>query len=306
MFFRSQCFALLGVLHFALALPTAAHGGYVQYVRGLNPIDYWRLGETSGPAQNLGTPHTPTGTYGSNVTRGADGPNASSGFRNFLPTNRSVQFPLTTAGNSNSVVDLGAYAPVTGDDARTILAWVRPTALNTPTDNPFGIRTILYYGSESANQRFRVHLMENNLALDVRGRGVRVTDTALSVGEWSFIALSMSDGDDLLDVRLYMNGELQVNKTILGAAGPLTINTGAGPSFLLGRHPGAAFDFEGNIDEVAFFNRALSGEEILQLYELSMAAPEPSTFVLLGLLALALPWALRRRWRSRSLRPEFA
>ncbi|MEM7395318.1 MAG: LamG domain-containing protein, partial [Verrucomicrobiota bacterium] len=76
--------------------------------------------------------------------------------------------------------------------------------------------------------------------------------TPLERWTWNHLVL-VRDGDR---VKLYLNGRLEIE----GAAAR-TIPTGVGQCFIGGRNDNVA-NFEGRIDEVAFFNRALTAEEV--------------------------------------------
>ena len=74
--------------------------------------------------------------------------------------------------------------------------------------------------------------------------------------------------------------------------------------FLVAKYRNGGFNFNGLIDELAFWNRDLSGAEVATLYNagtdlatLITPAPEPSTVTLLSVCGLGL-LARRRRQRN--------
>ena len=87
------------------------------------------------------------------------------------------------------------------------------------------------------------------------GTGVRLTDTALSVGVWNHIAFDVNSSTDV--VNTYINGVL--DKT---ASGSETYTTGFEK---LGWNGGSHY-LGGDMAHVAFYNRQLSAAEVLQNY----------------------------------------
>ncbi len=265
---------------------STCEAGYVNYLRGLDPLNYWRLEEASGAAADLGSNNRP-GTYGSAVVRRGDGvPH-----RGFLPSNYAAQFTTDADGNANNAgVSMGNYAPVTGAGARTILAWINPSDLS-------GVHAIVYYGSESNGDRFRLQTMGDRLALDVHTR-FRLGSVPLQLDQWYLVGLTLPSGGRIHNAQLWINGQRDTGATSEGSGG--MVSTGSNRPFLIGRHPGASFDFQGVIDEVAVFDRVLTATEMQQLYQSAFAAPEPGTLALaaLGLIG-CFAWQLRRRTAKR-------
>jgi hypothetical protein len=96
-----------------------------------------------------------------------------------------------------------------------------------------------------------------------------VGQTAIQDGEWYFVA-GTYDGND---VKLYVNGEL--DGTIAAAGG---IDYMANVEFWLGGAAGdvgQAFWFDGILDEIAVWDKAMTEDEIMDLYQ----SPPPSSAV---------------------------
>ena len=89
-------------------------------------------------------------------------------------------------------------------------------------------------------------------------------------------------------IKIYVNGQLEGSEVI----GPVIPYVGSTP-LTIGYfpYPGGSFTFNGLIDDVRIYNRGLSDQEVLQLYQI----PEPGTLSLLALGGMAL---LRKRRRN--------
>lgn len=101
--------------------------------------------------------------------------------------------------------------------------------------------------------------------------------THLNDEQWYHIVATDDEGA----VRIYLNGLLDTlnNK---GAGGiPPQINA---PITISKTNPGSQFFFNGLIDDVRIYNRALTEQEVWQLYTI----PEPVTLILLGLGGIML------------------
>jgi hypothetical protein len=62
---------------------------------------------------------------------------------------------------------MGAYAPVTGSSARTIIAWINADNTTQGTD---GRGSIVTYGGDTNGERFRLELVSGEFGVDV-GKG---------------------------------------------------------------------------------------------------------------------------------------
>ena len=122
------------------------------------------------------------------------------------------------------------------------------------------------------------------------------------VGEWSHVVAVWKSGEMH---RIYINGDLGANNDVQAYAGLLDVDgvwTIGTDRFLSGRW------FDGLIDDVGIWTRALSWWEIRGLFQdglrgidLAHASivPEPSTLLIWSLGLMGLAWYRRRPRRPR-------
>lgn len=145
------------------------------------------------------------------------------------------------------------YIPISGAADRTVTAWVKMQA----TD----VQGIVAWGVVQGQSKWVIRLTpKGQLRLEIEGDAIK-GNTRLADGEWHHIAASFAnDGTPALgDVDLYADGALQNH-----ANSPLQINTSDTGNLEIGRNLKNDGFFQGSIDEVKIYDRALSAEEILE------------------------------------------
>ncbi|TGO02515.1 hypothetical protein PN36_23840 [Candidatus Thiomargarita nelsonii] len=184
---------------------------------------------------------------------------------------------LTTdrVGNANSAYSFDGFNdyisanPINILKSNTITAWVNVTALDDDPDNviiensdlsgiaDYGIYA-LHLPDEPGNYNVYYFLR------DINGNGYYIkSGIYLSVGSWHFIS-AVYDGNTAL---LSIDGQVVVSS-------PLNINLrqnavvfGIADDYVGAGHSDA--NFNGAIDEIRIYNRALSDSEIQQLYQMN-------------------------------------
>ncbi|MCC6143794.1 MAG: LamG domain-containing protein [Candidatus Hydrogenedentes bacterium] len=155
----------------------------------------------------------------------------------------------TFNGSSSELVYQVAYIP---EDSYSAAAWFRAEAQGRE-----GLQEVLSCWHAVMDDPLRISFEGGAVSARIESGGFFATEAAsVNRGEWYHVA-AVKDGARL---KLYLNGELKSS-----AAVPATIHTqsdevgiGCNPYF-----PGEWF--QGNIDEPAFWGRALSEDEIRQL-----------------------------------------
>ena len=266
-------FAVIAGLVFALAPASIASAGdYSDAVLDLNPINYWRLEEGSGTAADLGSNNV-SGTYQVDVT-GMAGPRPTDTVGGFALTgfeSDNIAASVDHISEHGQVVTSG-YTPVSGSDARTIVAWINPSSYS---DHPWEGHVVVGYGGGSAWQGLRFGLgypsEPDRLQVNFGHGGSKVYSTTetIPLDQWSFVAFSIPDGAAITDTSLYINGQ-PVTATY---PSPDTINTVAGTPLAIGEFSPGEFGqrFDGVIDEVAIFDYELSEQQMADLFDAATA-----------------------------------
>ncbi len=225
------------------------------------PLGYWRLNEvaTNTAATNRGSlGATGNGQFKGSVAVAVAGPRPSD-FPGFEAGNTAARF-----NGSNATVDI-SYAPSFNPAGPlSVECWVKPGLLNTRQCPVSSINFsgnnrsgYLLYQSELNVFEFRVGNSTGYVATVAAG--------TVQPGIWHHL-VGVYDG---ATASLYVNGVLVGTLATSGAFQPNTVSPfriGA-----TGNGTGSAF-FNGDIDEVAMFARALSASEIGQRYEIAVSS----------------------------------
>ncbi len=227
---------------------------YAQMVTNSNPFAYWRLNETNGAAVAHDFFGVYNGTIGPNVTAGVSGPQSPQ-FSGFEGNNTAMQF------DSSSGTGLMMPTLNLNTNTVTITGWINPSG---PQIDWAGI-VFCRGGSTVAGLNFP---SGGSTELRYTWDGYFGGSTGLIVptNQWSFFALVMTPSG----ATLYMGTN--------GVLNSFTDSTSL---------PGQAFDsplligydsinnrrFNGRLDEVAIYNRALTSQQIQQFYITGAGCP---------------------------------
>lgn len=230
---------------------TAASGAYANAVLADSPSSFWRLGESSGPLAVDSSGYNDA-TYTGSFTYGVPGAITTD-------PNTAVQFDNSTAPAPYS----STLNPAT---AFTLECYVKPTV------NGQSSRAIV--GSQNRNigrsgyalyQGFNGNFWECHI-----GNGTTVTmflqgTTPIEAGKWYHLAVVYDPNDAAANGRLYVNGVQESS----GIGGFLPNNA---QPFTIGGRQGLG-NYTGIIDELAFYNYALTANQISNHWSYSWIAP---------------------------------
>jgi hypothetical protein len=230
-------------------------GSYSAAVLAHQPLAYWRLGETSGDTafDYAGGNH---GTY-NNVLLGLDGalvgdPDKAAGFDG---TSSFVSTPVSLNGLPNV----------------TVTGWIQ-------RNGPQGDRTGLF----GQNDLIEFGYINNDTIqawVDNFEPHVDLTPNPIPDQQWGFIALTLNNGELSVQVNDGVDGTATLPSGNYGSS-TFKFNIGGGGIF-----DAAGNFFNGRIDEVALFNRALTASELDALYQSGLNRNEPPT----GCVAAIVP-----------------
>ncbi len=234
-------FSSFNSAHDPLLRPRFQSTGYQGEVLADSPVSYWRLGESSGTtaADSAGTN---TGTITGGVTLGAIGALTGSG-----DTNTAMTFD-----GSTGYVSVPSNTNLNIRNDFTVEAWAKPGVLNWQE------RVVTHKGG----YQYKLGLNATNqwhATVYIGGVGYDVADTTGSpaVGRWDHLVLTRSGST----VILYVNGVSVATTTVSGLIDTST------SILAIGRKGSTANSyFNGDIDEVAIYNTALSPSRIQAHY----------------------------------------
>jgi len=218
-----------------------APGSYVESIVSLGPLAYWRFNETNGTtAFDYYGGHD--ATYMATAAPGAEAP-------------RSPQFPGFEADNQAVQLD-GSSGFVNGPvgfmnnlSSFTMLGWIRRGADQANRTGIFGQNDIVEFG----------YINNNTLELWT-DNGLDVSPNPFPNSEWDHVAVS-ADGSPGT-ARMYTNGVLAgFRAQVLPDPNNFAFNIGGGGVF-----DATGNFFNGQIDEVAVFDKALTSEQICSVY----------------------------------------
>jgi hypothetical protein len=222
----------------SLILYTPPGQSYEAAVAGYGPAAYWRLGETSGDVA-FDYAGGYDGLY-TNVTQGS--PGALAGDANLA----------ATFDGTSSAVLIGNPAGLNFAGQISMVAWLKPNA----TD---GLRKILAHGYQTSPNNAEVGMRVNAGAYDVwssdgNNHGTSMAIPPEDIGTWVQL-VGTYDGTTW---RVYHNGVLAASAA--NAIGALVANP---TGWAIGaRGTGTERFFNGDLDEIAMFNKALTADQI--------------------------------------------
>lgn len=166
----------------------------------------------------------------------------------YVSTVRSQGINFDGIDDSISVSGTGV---ATGNAARTILAWVKPTDVSAT-------QAVTYYGTNVTNNGYGFEILADGRILHSTVNTTCTSTGKVTFGTYNYIGVTLTGSTG----QIYINGALDSSCTF--GATPTT--SGAGTLFI-GRDLGATSFFEGEIDDIGYWTRVLTAGEIFTMYE---------------------------------------
>ncbi|MDP7317504.1 MAG: Ig-like domain-containing protein [SAR324 cluster bacterium] len=151
-------------------------------------------------------------------------------------------------GTSSKVTITGSEVPLS--DNLTVSAWVRPGNLSSTYHTVVGVREAFNLKLEQSDGKYYVSVHINTGSWN-SGKG----STLVELDQWHHLAATY----DGATVRLYLNGELDGSFSKTGSLE----NSG---DLLIGARANSSEYFQGRIDDVRIFSRALASTHIQDLF----------------------------------------
>ncbi|GDY22025.1 hypothetical protein LBMAG56_33720 [Verrucomicrobiota bacterium] len=226
-------------------------GSAARSVLALQPAAYWRLNEFTGPHAADSTDHAHDATYEPGITFYLEGPRSAAfceaGEKNRAPhfVGGRVRARLPSLGDRYSV-SLWLWNGMP-DTARDVSGWL----FSRDHDHGLGASgDHLGIGGTNQHTGRLIFLHGDKPQTVVAGK------TEIPRWQWQHVVLVRDGGS----VRAYLNGQLELETTA-----PANFPAAFEQCFFGGRSDNDS-NWEGRIDEIAVFNRALSGEGVTKLW----------------------------------------
>jgi hypothetical protein len=238
---------------------------YASAVAAANPIAYWRLDEMDDPSSGTTTAYDSWadfhGTFGSAALNGFHdiaGPRAADGWPAFGNANVALH---STADTGQSWVTLPPLGVTT--DSATITAWVNPVS------HP-SFAGIVFYRSGGGSAS-GLNLRDNGELgyhwNDANDSWSWASGLFAPLNQWSFVALVVEPTQATMHV-INSGGAQSATNAVAHSSRAFV------DAMRVGGDPlGAGRTFDGRIDEVAFFDYALSPEQVQSLYAAALTPP---------------------------------
>lgn len=176
---------------------------------------------------------------------------------------------------TNDYVQIGSTSMAQNASAITMMAWIKPDTISsvacTSTDNViFGVSINNSGNCTTTSSRVSIELCASN---NIRAVGrssdaeaysaVSTSSNPIQLSQWQHVAAVINFPADTIDI--YVNGSLVQSGSAV-FANSSTDNTSSACA-TVGSQDDASIDFfDGEIDEVALFKRALTAAEITNIY----------------------------------------
>jgi len=215
---------------------------YDTEINALNPVAYYRLGESSGTSV-VDETGTHNGTYANGVALGATGG---------LTGNSDTAADFD---GSNDEVVISDHADFDITDG-TLSFWFNPDVVNT--------NQVLFSKSGDASTVFRLTLTSGGFIEFETGNGSQdksvSTTTTFNTGQWYQVTASWGASG----MKIYVDGQLEdsaVGTTSMDGSNDIFIGSDSG-----------SVNFDGTIDELAIFDTVLTQSEITDVYDVGTSA----------------------------------
>lgn len=174
----------------------------------------------------------------------------------FGNTNAAYMFQPSSTAQSITT----NYTGITGNNNRSISLWFNQNSVDTSTD----AKVLCGYGTGTANSSFVACIYQNRVGLDISSCTSYYSPN--TYGNWHHYVITYDNinGNSVQSPKIYLDGVL-LTSVYSSYNLPGVINTISGGNFAIGGG-NLINQFSGKIDDVGIWNRALTTQEVTQLY----------------------------------------
>ena len=212
-----------------------------------NLAGWWKFDEAAGKTASDSSKHGRNGTLKEDLSFDK---NSAQG-----RTGKALKF------DDDGYVEITKYKGVTGTRPRTVAAWIK-------TENDGG--EIISWGADDAGKMFTFRFIRGRIGITPNG-GYYYMNEPVDDDKWHHVAVVVKEAElpNLHDdVVLYKDGIIAEIHDI-GLLDLWPVDTGSDLDVRIG------VEFEGLVDDVRLYDRALSDEEIMALFKLQSDRPLP-------------------------------
>ena len=208
-------------------------------------VGYWKMDESSlaGDCSTYDViDSSGNGNNGTACPNGSSGSIDNGKFKNAL---------TQTASNQRIEIPSNTSFTVGSGYSYTMAAWIYPTDVSSTH--------YIMYQSIGANMQISSGYMSTTITIPGVGAVSPVTNTSLQVNTWYHVAVTYNGNNN--ELRFYVNGKDDLNGPSTAQQAPTASTT-----IKLANNVTNAVGFTGKLDELRRYNRALSPQEIQDLY----------------------------------------
>lgn len=209
-----------------------------------NLVAYYKLDETSGSTSIDSTGTNNSTNYNASV-------------------NQTGKIDKAYSFNGSSAYLQSSSQSFTGNANYTITAWIKTDVANT-------YQVILSNGIESTKAGLKFKINDNNtIGADLANAAGPSSTSTISTGTWYFVTLTKSSDTYQIYINGFTNGSsVTITSSNISVAGTQRISKDVSS--------GTGY-FNGLIDEIGIWTRALSSSEIAELYNSGTGLSYPFT-----------------------------
>jgi len=238
-------------------LPLAVHAQDIT----TDLVGHWKFDETSGTSasDSSGSNNTGTLTNGPTWTTGKIG--------------QALEFD-----GVDDYVRVGDGTLLQNMSLASISAWIYPQSFNGQS------RVKIYSKDNAGSGNFLVFWLENfnvtnglafNRQYSISSLSAISPANVINLNQWNHVAVVWDGGSARSNVTFYVNGVRQPINTGVGADGSGALSDDSGYTVSIGSNAnGSEHWYDGQIDEVRVYNRALSTSDIQALYAYTGGPPD--------------------------------